>query len=345
MRLCLHIDMDCFYAAVEARENPALVGKPVAVGGSGRRSVICTANYEAREFGCRSAMPNYKALELCPELIIVPVRFDLYREVSQKIRAIFARHTDVIEPLSLDEAYLDLGEYHEGGAAIAYEIRREIYEELQLTSSAGIGPNKMLAKIASDWNKPSGQFEIKADEVDQFMPALPVGRIHGVGKRTRERLSQLAVETCGDLQQFDRFELSRHFGKWGAELYDLCRGIDARRVQSSRSRKSISKETTFEYDVNDPEALTDTLCMMQNEIQLILEGKYAEREVRALVVKLKFSDFTHTTAELSHHAQDEEVYRGLLQKAWERGGGKSVRLFGIGVRLKDEVAAHQLKLF
>ena len=255
MRLCLHIDMDCFYAAVEERDNPSLKGRPIAVGGEGRRSVICTANYEARKYGCRSAMPNYKALELCPQLIILPVRFDLYRVVSQEIKEIFKRHTEIIEPLSLDEAFLDLGEYQENGASIAYEIRSQIYRELNLTSSAGIAPNKMLAKIASDWKKPNGQFEIRANDIDAFMVKLPVDRIHGVGKRTQERLAQLDVKTCGDLQQFDRFELSRHFGKWGSQLYDRCRGVDTRMIQPSRSRKSISKETTFEYDVTDPRDL------------------------------------------------------------------------------------------
>lgn len=345
MKLCLHIDMDCFYAAVEERENPYLRGKPVAVGGNGRRSVICTANYEARKYGCRSAMPNYKALELCPQLIIVPLQFDLYRQTSEQIRNIFKRHTDVIEPLSLDEAYLDLGDYRDEGSLIAQEIRSQIWNELNLTCSAGIAPNKMLAKIASDWEKPNGQFEIKVGEIEAFMQDLPVSKLHGVGKRTQERLSRLEVDTCGKLQRLDRFKLTQHFGKWGAELYDLCRGIDQRNVEPNRTRKSISKETTFPYDISDPEALVEVQHQMQGEIQSLLETKYKDRKVKSLVVKLTFSDFKHTSAECIFSHQDKRIYQELLGKAWERGEGKSIRLFGIGVKLADEEKTKQMELF
>jgi DNA polymerase-4 len=189
VRKIIHIDMDCFYAAIEERENPALKGKPVAVGGESRRGVLTTANYAARKFGCRSAMPVYKALELCPHLILLPVRFELYRADSARIRAIFGRFTELIEPLSLDEAYLDVSNLQTNGAAIAREIRAQIREEVGLAASAGIGPNKLVAKIASDWNKPDGQFEVLPEEVDAFVAALPVGRLWGVGKKSREQLS------------------------------------------------------------------------------------------------------------------------------------------------------------
>lgn len=215
MRKILHIDMDCFYAAIEERENPKLRGKPVGVGGSSRRGVLTTANYEARRFGCHSAMPVFKALELCPKLIIVPVRFDLYRAEANRIRAIFRRFTEIIEPLSLDEAYLDVSALMSSGAAIASEIRAEIREETALTASAGIAPNKLLAKIASDWNKPNGQCEIRADEIDGFLRDLPVGRLWGVGPKMKERLASLRINTCGELRRLDKIELSRRFGSWG----------------------------------------------------------------------------------------------------------------------------------
>jgi len=341
----VHIDMDCFYAAVEERENPSLRGRPVAVGGHGRRSVICTANYEARKYGCRSAMPNYKALQLCPHLLIVPLQFDLYKRVSQQIRGIFEQYTELIEPLSLDEAYLDLGAYHSQGATVAYEIRSQILREVGLTASAGVGPNKMLAKIASDWRKPNGQYEVKPADVDYFMKDLPVSKLHGVGRKTQERLSQLNVRTCGELQGFDRFALSQHFGKWGIELYNLCRGVDRRPVQPHRTRKTISKETTFAHDISDPLALQKVQQKMQQEIQELLEKKYPERAIKSLVVKLKFSDFSHTTAECSSPRQDSTLYQELLYKAWQRGQGKSVRLFGVGVKLAEEQSSQQLELF
>ncbi|MEY3897175.1 MAG: polymerase, partial [Verrucomicrobiota bacterium] len=243
--------MDCFYAAIEERENPALRGKPVGVGGSERRGVLTTANYEARKFGCRSAMPVFKALALCPHLILVPVQFDLYRAVSSRIRAIFGRFTELIEPLSLDEAYLDVTHLQSSGAAIAREIRAQILEETGLTASAGISSNKLIAKIASDWHKPNGQKQVAEDEIPAFMAALPVGRIWGVGKKMREKLTALGIETCADLQQLDQIELSQRFGKWGIELWHLCRGIDDRAVTPDRTRKSVSSETTFSENIVD----------------------------------------------------------------------------------------------
>jgi len=345
MKKCIHIDMDCFYAAVEERENPDLRGKPVAVGGSSRRGVICAANYEARKYGVRSAMPGFKAVQACPQLIMLPVRFDLYRAESAKIRAIFGRFTELIEPLSLDEAYLDVSHWQSTASAIAREIRAQIFEETRLTASAGIASNKMLAKIASDWNKPNGQYEVKLDEIDAFMHELPVSKLWGVGKRMQEKLTRIGVKTCGDLQQFDKFEMSRRFGKWGMELYELCRGHDEREVKAHRSRKSISKENTFSEDVTNPSDLLPLLQQMQTEIEELLLGKYRDRKVRSLVVKLKFSDFTRTTAESSQGQLNSEVFRLLLDEAWSRGDGKSVRLFGIGVRLVDEKDDPQLEMF
>ncbi|RYD34079.1 MAG: DNA polymerase IV, partial [Verrucomicrobiaceae bacterium] len=233
-RKIIHIDMDCFYAAIEERENPSLRGKPLAVGGSSRRGVLTTANYEARKYGCRSAMPVFKALELCPHLTLVPVRFDLYRAESSRIRAIFGRFTEIIEPLSLDEAYLDVSHLESSGAVIAREIRAQIREERGITASAGIARNKLVAKIASEWNKPDGQHEVTPEEFDAFIAALPVGKLWGVGKKMRGKLAALGVETCADLQRIDKIELARRFGKWGLELWDLARGIDDRPVETDR---------------------------------------------------------------------------------------------------------------
>jgi len=248
-RKIIHIDMDCFFAAIEQRENPDLVGKAIAVGGAGRRGVLCTASYEARKYGCRSAMPGFKALELCPHLIIVPVRFELYQSVSAQIRAIFGRFTELIEPLSLDEAYLDVSHWQTSAASIAREIRSQIFEETGLTASAGISCNKLIAKIASDWQKPNGQHEISHEEVDEFMQTLPVSKLWGVGKKMQEKLTSMQIETCGELQGLSKIEMAQRFGNWGLGLYDLCRGVDHREVTVSRVRKSISKETTFGVDI------------------------------------------------------------------------------------------------
>ncbi len=345
MKHCIHIDMDCFYAAIEERENPSLLGKPVAVGGGSRRGVICTANYEARKFGVHSAMPGFKALQRCPQLIMLPVRFDLYRSESAKIRAIFGRFTEKIEPLSLDEAYLDVSHWKTAPSAIAREIRAQIFEETGLTASAGIAPNKMLAKIASDWQKPNGQFEIRKEDIDDFMLTLPVSKLWGVGKKMQEKLTSIGIETCGDLQKLSKIELSKRFGRWGLDLYDLSRGVDAREVKTKRSRKSISKEHTFLEDVTQEDDLLPMLKQTIEAIGEVLQRRYRNRAVRSLVVKLKFSDFTQTTAERASGHLDESVYRGLLTEAWSRGKGRAVRLFGLGVRLQDEKDDPQMELF
>ena len=238
-RKIIHVDMDCFYAAIEMRERPELRGQPVAVGGS-RRGVLTTCNYEARKFGCRSAMPSFQALRLCPDLVLLPVRFDLYRKESKRIRSIFTSFTDLVEPLSLDEAYLDVSHLRSEAASIAREVRERIREETQLTASAGIAPNKFLAKIASDWRKPDGQFEIRQEDIESFLRDLPVEKIWGVGKRTAKKIHALGAQTCGDLQGFTILELDRRFGRFGQELFNLCRGIDSRRVNPNRERKSVS---------------------------------------------------------------------------------------------------------
>lgn len=345
MRKILHIDMDCFYAAIEEREDPTLRGKPLGVGGRSRRGVLTTANYAARAYGCRSAMPVFKALELCPHLQLVPVRFDLYRAESAQIRRIFSRFTDRIEPLSLDEAYLDVSQLRSSGAAVAREIRAQIREETGLTASAGIAPNKLLAKIASDWRKPDGQYEVRPEAVHTFLRDLPVGKLWGVGPKMQAKLALLEIHTCGDLQRLDPIELARRFGSWGLELHRLAHGIDEREVRTERIRKSISSENTFAENIDSLEALGPRMHEQLAGIREELAAHHADRAIRALVVKLKFSDFTRTTAERSHPALEPAIYEQLLTEAWQRGAHRPVRLLGVGVRFRDPESSEQLDLF
>jgi DNA polymerase IV len=348
VRKIIHIDMDCFYAAIEERENPALRNRPVGVAGTDRRSVLTTANYEARKYGCRSAMPVYKALELCPHLVLVPVRFDLYRSVSAQIRAIFGRFTDLIEPLSLDEAYLDVTHLATRGAVIARELRAQIREETGLTASAGISTNKLIAKIASDWHKPNGQKEVTVEEIPEFMAQLPVGRLWGVGQKMREKLTGLGIQSCGDMQRLDQIEMSRRFGKWGLELWHLCRGEDERAVTPERTRKSVSSESTFSENIEDLSGLFPPLREMVDGLVEDLAKSHADRVIRSLVVKLKFADFHRTTAERAGHQLEMGIFEDLVAEAWRRGSNRGVRLLGVGVRFEDpkeEDAQQQLEFF
>jgi DNA polymerase-4 len=347
-RKIIHIDMDCFYAAIEVRERPELRGKPVAVGGR-QRGVLTTCSYEARKFGCRSAMPTFQAIRLCPDLIVLPVRFDLYRAESQRIRAVFAEFTSLIEPLSLDEAYLDVSHLESEGSSIAGEIRARIREVTGLSASAGIAPNKFLAKIASDWNKPDGQYEVTTDGIADFVRDLPIEKIWGVGQRTAEKIHTLGARTCGDLQRFSLIELDRAFGRFGAELFELCRGIDHRRVEPDRERKSVSNERTFFEDLATVEAGLEKLPDLVSELHDDVSSKHGDRRLRESVVKLKFADFSTTTAQRPSDHIDPAVFAELLREAWPRGGGQPVRLIGAGVRfvpLEDEEEdAAQLEMF
>src|SRR6185312_11375949 len=262
MRKIIHVDMDAFYASVEQRDNPDLRGKPVVVAWKSKRSVVCAASYEARTFGMRSAMPAVRAQRLCPEAIFVPPDFTRYRAVSQQVREIFKRHTDLIEPLSLDEAYLDVTKNKTGIATatlVARAIREQIRQELNLTASAGVAPNKFLAKLASDWRKPDGLFVIQPEEVDGFLIPLAIGRLPGVGKVTGKRLEQLGVKTVKQLRDVEIAVLENNFGRYGLRLYELARGIDNNQVVPNRPTKSISAEDTFEHDV----ALSETEPMIR----------------------------------------------------------------------------------
>jgi DNA polymerase IV len=327
--------MDCFYAAIELRERPELVGHPVAVGGDSPRGVVTTCNYEARTFGVRSAMPGFKARELCPDLIFLPVRFDLYRAESLKVRQILLSYTPLVEPLSLDEAFLDVSELNRYAWEIAREVRARIYAATKLTCSAGIAPNKMLAKIASDWRKPNGQFAILPDEIDAFMKQLPVSKLPGVGPKSVERFATLGIHTCNDLQKFSLPELAKRFGRWGHELYYLCRGRDDRPVEPNRMRKSLSNECTYSQNLTSLDACRRAIDSLITDLEIELRQKAERRQVRKAFVKMKFADFTRTTKEcLSSHPTRETFY-GLLGEAYTRGG-KSVRLLGVGVRFEDE---------
>ena len=344
-RRIIHIDMDCFYASVEMRERPELVNKPIAVGGSSGRGVLTTCNYVARKFGIRSAMPVFKARKLCPHLVVLPVRFNLYRQASQKIRSIFKRYTELVEPLSLDEAYLDVTHQRRRGAEIAQEIRNVIYEETGLTASAGVGPNKLIAKIASDWNKPNGQCVVSPSRVAKFVQDLPVHFIWGVGPKSSERLAKMKVETCGQLQNFDQATLVSQFGSFGAELYKLCRGIDERPVQPNRIRKSLSCEHTFRRNLETIETCEEALKKQHSELVETLQKNAADRQIIKILVKLKFSDFRRTTAEVKSYQPELDRYLELLRDAWGRSG-QPVRLLGIGVRFADiyEEGPEQLEL-
>ena len=341
-RKIIHIDMDCFYAAIEVRDHPELRGKPIAVGGSSGRGVLTTANYEARKFGGRSAMPAFKALRQCPQLIIMPVRFDAYRAESQKIREVFARFTGLIEPLSLDEAYLDVSHWRSSGASVAEEIRAEICEATDLTASAGIATNKLLAKIASDWNKPDGQFEVTSDGVEGFMADLSVRKLWGVGAKTAERLSKAGIETCGDVQKHALTELHRRFGRFGIELYHLSRGQDDRPVQPSRERKSVSNERTYSEDITCFEESVPKLQSLWEELCEDLE-KHKDRQIKSAFVKLKFNDFRHTTVERQTAVPAWELYEALLEEGWQRSDARHVRLLGAGVRFQSQEGLSEIE--
>ena len=345
-RKIIHCDCDCFYAAVEMRDNPELRGRPLAVGGlPSSRGVVATCNYEARAFGVRSAMSSSKALHLCPDLVFVKPDIAKYQMVSRKIHEIFEQYTSIIEPLSLDEAYLDVTNSDDcnGSATLmAEEIRNKVRNQLNITISAGVAPNKFLAKVASDWNKPDGLFVIKPSDVPVFVKTLPVSKINGVGKVTAAKLKVLGVETCGDLQRFSMLELTQKFGKYGSRLYSVATGVDERPLQVSRVRKSISVEHTFAEDLSGMTSIINALPFLMEELRQRCRRKLKSPcSVSKRFVKVKFYDFTQTTLEEKMTLTGEEwdsadAFRLLLQNAWQRSS-KPVRLLGVGVRLNDEI--------
>ncbi|WP_160154019.1 DNA polymerase IV [Microbulbifer sp. ALW1] len=350
MRKIIHCDCDCFYASVEMRDDPNLRGRPIAVGGaSDRRGVISTCNYEARSFGVRSAMPTAQAKKLCPDLIVVPGNMKKYREVSAQIREIFLSYTDFIEPLSLDEAFLDVTDSpHCNGSAtlIAREIRARVEKELQITISAGVAPNKFLAKIASDWQKPNGLTVINPDAVEDFTLRLPVNKIHGVGRVTAEKMHRQGIRTCSDLRRFSLIELVQKYGKFGERLYQLCRGIDNRPVSGDGSRKSVSVEHTFTQDLHEKEKWLEEMTTLYGRLHERLEQLGDRYAISSAVVKIKYADFTQSTQERGSKAARISEFKQLLEQCWEKRRDP-IRLLGVGVKLRDlraELDPEQLPL-
>ena len=333
VRKIIHIDMDCFYAAVELRDRPELQGRPVAVGGAAsRRGVLCTSNYQARKCGVRSAMSSAHAVRLCPDLTILPVDMAKYREVSKRIRQIFYEYTDLIEPLSLDEVYLDVSDSQacqNSATRIAQAIRQRIYNTEQLTASAGVASNKYLAKIASDWRKPNGQFVIAPHAVEGFIKTLPVSKIFGVGKVTAKKLQQMAIHTFLDLQRLSKEELVLQFGKFGRRLYQLARGVDDRPVEPSRVRKSLSVEHTYPEDLPTLTACQQQLPRLLKDLTARLQ-QHEHRLVHKQFVKVKFNNFQVTTVESVVSAVSYDLFTELLATGFKRQG-QPVRLLGVGV--------------
>ncbi len=343
IRKIIHIDMDCFYAAIEIRDNPLLANKPVAVGGAeGERGVLCTCNYIARKFKVRSAMATAYAKRLCPDLIVLPVNMKKYQEVSELIRAIFLEFTPLVEPLSLDEAYLDVthSSHYQGSATlIAEAIRQKIFNTVHLTASAGVSINKLLAKIASGWNKPNGLFVIRPQEVELFMKSLPVAELYGVGKVTARKLHELGLKTCSDLQTVSPKELIEHFGeKGGNRLYEQCRGIDYRAVEPNRIRKSLSVEQTFKQDREMNGECLSTLSELYDSLLVRLKNHNENRPIKNQFIKIKLSDFKTVTLERSSRTIDFSLYENLLFELINRSYGK-IRLMGMGVHFSDAISA------
>lgn len=352
MRKIIHVDMDCFFAAVEMRDNPALRHIPLAIGGSRQsRGVISTCNYQARAYGVRSAMPTAQALKLCPQLTLLSGSMDKYKAASLQIRAIFARYTDIIEPLSLDEAYLDVTDctlFQGSATRIAEDIRRCIYQETGLTASAGVAPNKFLAKIASDENKPDGLFVITPTQVDSFVKQLPLQRIPGVGIKTAEKLAQLGLHQCADIAKAPLALLIKHFGSQADSLIKRSQGIDERPVCSREHRKSVGVERTLEQDLLQYQHCADTLSELLSQLQRRLQhhqtsGDGAALPIQKIGVKLKFSDFRQTTVEKQGQPLQMEHLLPLLQEAWQRRSDQGVRLIGLQVGFKTN-ALQQLSL-
>ncbi|HRR07923.1 MAG TPA: DNA polymerase IV [Rhodothermales bacterium] len=351
-RKIIHIDMDAFFASVEQRDHPELKGKPVAVGGGGLRGVVAAASYEARAFGVRSAMPSVTAKRLCPDLLFVRHRFEVYKQVSRQIRDIFLSYTDLVEPLSLDEAYLDVTENKRGmqnATEMAIEIKERIREQTHLTASAGVSYNKFLAKIASDYKKPDGLFVIKPHQGEDFVAKLPIERFFGVGKVTARRMNDMGIFTGADLRAQPEAVLHTHFGKVGGFYYRMARGIDHRVVSPDRIRKSVSSETTFNEDLYTWEALSPKLLTQTKDVWRFVEQSRIHG--RTVTLKLKFQDFQIISRSKSvvwpilEREQFEQIALDLLWNLLP--SPKGIRLIGIGLSnldMEDHIEGKQLIL-
>ncbi len=350
-RKIIHVDCDCFYAAVEMRDDPSLKDVPLAVGGEGGRGVVTTCNYQARAYGVRSAMPGGEARRLCPGLVTVPPDMNRYRTVSKQVMGILRELTDLVEPLSLDEAFLDVSEVeeHKGSATLmAKYLRERVKREVGITISAGVAPNKFLAKIASDWKKPDGLFVIRPDDVQAFVRDLKVEKLFGVGKVTASKLHDLGVATCGDLQGIAPEVLLDKFGKQGYRLREMAFGRDERKVVVSRIAKSVSVERTFSQDLPDKHACDSVMASLVSDLALRLRRKAGRKPIHKLFIKIRYSDFsTHTLERVRDQVQEPELadYQPLFDELMTNPD-RPVRLLGLGVRFRnDESPTTQLRLF
>ncbi len=340
MRKIIHIDMDCFYAAIEMRDNPSHRNQPIAVGGSpDKRGVLCTCNYTARQFGIRSAMASAYAVKLCPDLLILPVDMPKYQHESQRIHEIIRQYTDIVEPVSLDEAYLDVSRasiFQGSATRIAQALKKQIAEQSQLIASAGVAPNKFLAKIASDWHKPNGLFAITPKQIEAFMLDLPVEKISGVGKVTHQKLLQHGITTCADLQSCSVQHLINLFGRFGGYLYQICRGIDNRPVETQYQRKSLSVEQTFSIDLPNLNACISQLPTLFSQLEQRMSRlkNTPSMKIRSLFIKIKFSDFTLTTVQTTAKRLSFPMYHALLCKRY-KDDAKPVRLLGLGIHFRN----------
>ena len=351
MRKIIHIDLDAFYTSVEQRDNPQLLELPVVVGGRPEsRGVVAAASYQARRFGIRSAMPMKTALRLCPQLVILPSRMDVYRQQSAQIRQIFLQYTQLVEPLALDECYLDVTDNLQSiptATQTAMAIKQQIKEQLQLTASAGVASNKFLAKIASDMEKPDGLTVIKPYQVEAFLENLPVNKMWGVGPVTYEQLQQMQIQTIGQLRQLSLAELNRQWGKLGVRLYHLARGQDDRTVDPSDGRKSVSRETTFAQDLFSLPQIEQELAQLSTEVAQVLRTE--KLRGRKVTLKVRYPNFQIQTRSQSQaggwveEEQIRQISQGLVQKtaAVEKG----VRLLGVGVSSWWQENPRQLRLF
>lgn len=348
LRKIIHIDMDCFYAAVEMRDNPRLVHLPIAIGGSTeRRGVISTCNYPARKFGVRSAMATAHALKLCPDLVLVKGRMDDYVEASKQIRKIFERYTDKIEPLSLDEAYLDVSDctlFSGSATLIAEDIRKTIKFETGLTASAGVAPIKFVAKIASDENKPDGICVVTPDSLDEFVKKLPLGKIPGVGKVTVQKLHNLGLYSCNDIRSYPLEQLIKRFGKFGPVIWNRSHAIDDRDLSLSRERKSVGVERTLSEDLLSKQECLEMIETLYPKLEERLKSARGSTTIQSQGVKLKFSDFQQTTVEHRCQELNKDYFVELIDEAYERKADRGIRLVGLHVGLPTQTDFKQLAL-
>lgn len=348
-RCILHLDMDAFYASVEQYDQPHLRGRPVVVGGHRQRGVVCAASYEARAFGVHSAMPMARAVQLCPQAVVLPVRMQRYREVSREIFSIFAQFTDQIEPLSVDEAFLDVTGSRAlfgSGVEIAQEIRRRVRVETGLAVSAGIATNKFLAKMASEAAKPDGLKEITPGEVDDFLLSLPVSALWGVGRTAEEKLAAYGISTVAGLRTLSLEALRKHFGKNGARLYELCRGVDSRPVRSDEESKSIGHEDTFEFDLLDPEEIRRALLSLSERVASRLRRK--ELQGNRVTLKVKYTDFTTITKSKTLNigiSNGSVIFQQATELMEKTDSSRPIRLLGITLSTLDPLGSGQSDLF